>query len=109
MAMWERCWLCHKGRETTCQIQRLMQVLGQESLAFSASLLATGASFILTMLCTDIGKAYLGWLDPNILIQFRMRERQLNSLLDFNDLLLQSSNICIRLQGCLLHLWQNDD
>jgi len=45
-----------------------MQVLGQESVAFPASLLATGACFILTMLCTDIGKAYLGWLDPNILI-----------------------------------------
>jgi DNA-binding IclR family transcriptional regulator len=42
-----------------------MQVLGQESLAFPAS---TGASFILAMLCTGTGKAYLGWLDPNILI-----------------------------------------
>ena len=46
----------------------------------------------------------LGWLDANVLVQLRVRQRQLHSFLDLLHLLLQPSHVRIGLQGRLLHL-----
>ena len=47
---------------------------------------------------------YLGRLDADVLIQLRVRQRQLHSFLDLLHLLLQPSYVRIGLQGRLLHL-----
>jgi hypothetical protein len=46
----------------------------------------------------------LGRLDAHVLIELWARERQLHSLLDLLHLLVQAANVCIGLQGSLLHL-----
>lgn len=47
---------------------------------------------------------YLWWLDANVLIQLRVCEGQLHSLLDLLHLLLKTTNVCIALQRRLLNL-----
>ena len=49
-------------------------------------------------------RADLWGLDANVLVQLRMSQRELDSLLDLGDLLLQAAHICIRLQWRLLNL-----
>ena len=51
-----------------------------------------------------IGTADLGWFDSYVLIELRVGQRQLNSLLNLLHLLLKASHICIGFQGSLLHL-----
>ena len=47
---------------------------------------------------------YLGRLDADVLIQLRVRQRQLHSFLDLLHLLLEPTYVCIGLQRSLLHL-----
>ena len=46
----------------------------------------------------------LGGLDADVLVQLGVRKRQLHSLLDLRDLLLQAAHVCVRLERRLLHL-----
>lgn len=46
----------------------------------------------------------LGGLDPDVLVELRVCEGQLHSLLDLLNLLLQTPHICVRLQGRFLYL-----
>ena len=46
----------------------------------------------------------LGRLDANVLVELRVRERQLDRLLDLRDLLVEAADVRVALGGRLLHL-----
>mmetsp|Transcript_58747 Transcript_58747/g.128610 ORF Transcript_58747/g.128610 Transcript_58747/m.128610 type:complete len:270 (+) Transcript_58747:359-1168(+) len=46
----------------------------------------------------------LGWLNANILVQFRMSQRQFHSLLHLHDLIFKTSNVCIGFSWGLVNL-----
>ena len=47
-------------------------------------------------------------LDTHLLVELGMHERQLDGLSDFLDLLLQSTDIRVRLRWCLVQLHDRD-